>query len=186
MASKVSGVASLADRYATALFELADGEKALDVVSSDLTTLKGLIDESEDLRRLLRSPLIRREDQVRAVETILEKAGASDIVRRFVGVVARNRRLFALRAVIDAYLAMLAARRGEVIAEVTSARPLSKAQMDSATDALKKAVGARVKVEQRVDPALIGGLIVRVGSRMVDSSLRTKLQRLQFALKGIG
>ena len=176
----------LAGRYASALFELADERKELDALAEELRALKDTIAESEDLRRLIRSPLYRRDQQVAAMASILEKAGAGDLARRFILVVAHNRRLFALPQIIDAYLAELARRRGEVTAEVVAAQELSDTQRDALTDALKKVVGAKVKVDLKVDRGLIGGLVVKVGSRMVDTSLRSKLQRLELAMKGTG
>jgi len=175
---------AIAARYATALYGLASDEGQLDEVAGDLSDLGALIASSEDLRRLIGSPLLRREDQTRAILAILEKAGARDITRRLVGVVAGNRRLFALGAIIDAYLRLLAERRGEITAEVNSAAALSEGQVTAVTGALKKAVGAKVAVSLKVDPLLVGGLVVRVGSRMVDSSLRTRLRKLQLAMKG--
>lgn len=186
MASETTVTGAIAGRYAAAIYDLADEQKALDEIAKDLSELSAMIAASADLRRLVRSPLLGREEQTAAMNAVLESAGVSELTRRFVGVVARNRRLFALKAIVAAYLRMLAARRGEVTAEVTSAVKLSQKQADSVAEALRKAVGAKVSVDLHVDPALIGGLVVKVGSRMVDSSLRTKLQRLQLAMKGTG
>jgi F-type H+-transporting ATPase subunit delta len=186
VASEHTGVSGLAGRYATALFELAEDEKRLDEVAEDLATLRRLIDESEDLRRLIRSPVVARADQGRAMDAVMARAGIGTLSRNFVGLVARNRRLFALPDMVRGYRAMLAARRGEVTAEVTSAVALSDAQRAALGAALNKVVAGKITIEARLDPALIGGLIVRIGSRMVDSSLRTKLQRLQLVLKGAG
>lgn len=187
MAARGTGPGGLAARYAAALFELADEKKQLDAVAADLSTLKSMIAESEALRLLLRSPILTREEQGRAMAALLEKAGAGDLVRRFVGLVAENRRLFVLPDMIDAYLAQLASRRGEITAQVISARSLSDAQRQAVTDAVTQVVGGgKVAIDLKVDPSLIGGLIVKVGSRMIDSSLRTKLQRLQIAMKGVG
>ena len=179
-------MSGLARRYASALFDLADASKELDSLAEELRALKAIVEESEDLRRLINSPLYGRDQQAKAMASILEKAGASDLCRRFVLVVAGNRRLFALTRIIDAYLAELARRRGEVTAQVTAARELSEEQKDALTDALKKVVGAKVQVDLKVDQGLIGGLIVKVGSRMVDTSLRSKLERLELAMKGTG
>jgi F-type H+-transporting ATPase subunit delta len=184
--SATQGSTGLADRYATALFELAEAENALEPVNAELAQLQKLIDGSPDLERLIRSPVISRDDQRRAIDAVLERAGASALIRRFVGVVAHNRRLFALPAIIAAFAKKLTDRRGETTAEVTSAKPLSEKQLAGLTAALKKAVGATVLLSTRVDPSLLGGLVVKVGSRMVDSSLQTKLLRLSFAIKGIG
>jgi F-type H+-transporting ATPase subunit delta len=186
VAARGTGPGGLAARYAAALFDLADEKKQLDQVAADLGSLKTAIADSSDLRRLIRSPVLSRADQSRALAAVLEKAGSADLVRRFVGLVAQNRRLFVLPDMIDAYLSQLAERRGEVTAEVVSARPLSDAQRDAVAQALRKAVGGKVAVDSRVDPTLIGGLVVKVGSRLIDSSLRTKLQRIQHAMKGVG
>lgn len=186
MASETTELSGIADRYAGALYELAEAETAFDETAEDLRGLTAMIEGSDDLRRLVRSPVIRREDQARAFEAVVEKADVSDLVRRFVGVVARNRRLFVLGAMAKSYIALLAARRGEVSVEVTSAKALGTAQVDALTEALEGTVGNRISLDLKIDPAIIGGLVVRVGSRMVDSSLRTKLQRLQFAMKGVG
>ena len=179
-------MSGLAGRYATALFELADEAKALDAVADDLRALKALLAESESLRRLVRSPVLSRDEQGRAIEAVLSKAGASPLTLKFIGVAAANRRLFALPGMIDAYLAELARRRGEMTAQVTSAHALSDSQTKALVDQLKKAVGAKVTVDVSVDPSLLGGLVVKVGSRMIDSSLRTKLSKLQLAMKGVG
>lgn len=176
----------LAGRYAAALFDLADAEKALDAVAEDLAVFGRMIDASDDLQRLVRSPVISRDEQEKAVLAIADKAGMNKLTRNFVGVIAQNRRLFALTNMISAYQGILASRRGEATAEVVSAKQLSDAQMNALSDALKQAVGTKVSVDAKVDPGLLGGLIVKVGSRMVDSSLRTKLSQLRLAMKGIG
>ena len=186
MAAQDTGTAGLAARYAAALFELADEAKQLDSVAADLRTVKAMIEQSGDLRRLVRSPALSRAEQGRALGAVLQQAGSGDIVRRFVGLVAENRRLFALVDMIDAFLAELARRRGEVTAMVTSAVALSEAQTAAVTEALKRAVGGKVAVHLATDSSLIGGLVVKVGSRMIDSSLKSKLQRLQLAMKGVG
>jgi F-type H+-transporting ATPase subunit delta len=184
VAAEGTGTSGIADRYATALFELARDSSAIDGTAADLDRLHAMIDESADLRRLLRSPIFSREQQTRAVEAILERAGVSALTRRFVGVVARNRRLFALEAMIGAFRALLAQYRGEITAQVTTAAPLSQRQREMLEDALKSVLGAKVAIDARTDPALLGGMVVRVGSRMVDSSLKSKLDRLQLAMKG--
>jgi F-type H+-transporting ATPase subunit delta len=184
VAATGSGLSGLASRYATALYALADEGKALDRTAEDLRGIRSLIGESDDLRRLVRSPLLSRGRQAAAMAAILARAGVSDLVARFVGLVARNRRLFALQAMIDAFLAELARRRGEITARVTTAVPLAGSQAGALENQLKKTLGAKVQLDIETDPALLGGMIVRVGSRMVDSSLRTKLAKLQFAMKG--
>jgi F-type H+-transporting ATPase subunit delta len=185
VASEATGAGGLAERYALALFELADEGKALDEVASDLRGVKALIAESPDLRRLIRSPVIARAEQGKAVAALAERAGLQPLTRNFLGLLARNRRLFALPAMIDRFLGNLAARRGEVTADVVAAQDLTPAQRDSLGEQLRKAVGQKVAVELRVDPSLLGGLVVRLGSRMVDASLKSKLHRLEMAMKGV-
>ena len=186
MAAETTGLSGIAGRYAHALYELAEEGRELDAVAGDLRILTAMIEASEDLRRLTRSPLISRHDQARAMETLLSQAGLGGTVRHFVGVAARNRRLFLLPDMIDAFLATLAARRGEVTAQVASAAPLAAPQVDALKAQLAMAVGKSVNLQFKVDPALLGGLVVKVGSRMVDSSLKSKLQRLRLAMEGIG
>lgn len=186
MSSDSSGTAGLAGRYATALFELAEYDKQLDDVANDLQQLAAMISDSEDLARMIKSPVMSRDDQVNAMGAIAEAAGFAGLTKNFIGVVAENRRLFALPNIIKAYQTQLAQSRGEATAEVTSAQQLSDAQLKAVEDALKKAIGTKVQIEQKVDENLLGGLVVRVGSRMVDSSLRTKLQKMRLAMKGVG
>ncbi|MGH6934328.1 MAG: F0F1 ATP synthase subunit delta [Dongiaceae bacterium] len=186
MAARGSGSGGLAARYAAALFELAEDRKEIDRVANDLAQLKAMIAGSDELRSLLRSPVLTREDQGRGMAAVLDRAGASDTVRRFVGLVAHNRRLSALSQMIERFLADLAARRGEMRAEVVAARPLNDQQQQALAEAIRRAVGGQVAIDVKIDPGIIGGLVVRVGSRMIDSSLRTKLQRLQLAMKGVG
>ena len=185
MASGSALISELAGRYAVAIYQLADEAKSLDAVAADLRSLKSLIAESADLTKLVRSPLIGRELKQQAMAAVLDKAGADGLTRRFVGLVARNGRLYALAPMIDGFLAELSRRRGEVQASVVSARPLSEAQSDALGAAMHQAMGGKVAVDTSVDPALLGGLVVRVGSRMVDTSLRGKLQRLQLAMRGV-
>ncbi|WP_299396260.1 F0F1 ATP synthase subunit delta [Pelagibius sp.] len=186
MAGDNTSLSDLAGRYASALLDLADERKALDEVAGDLQQLRRLIADSGDLQRLLSSPLYSRAQQSKAIAAVMDQAGIGELTRRFVLVVADNHRLFALSAMIEGYLAELARRRGEVTAEVTSARSLSESQQAALLDALRSTAGNKVKLDLKVDPALIGGLVVKVGSRMIDSSLRSKLQRLQLAMKGVG
>ena len=185
LASEATGVSGVAERYAAALFDLADERRVLDEVASDLRDLRTMMATSADLARLVRSPLLARGEQGKAVAALADRAGFSPLVRDFIAVVARNRRLFALPAVIEAYLAKLAERRGEISAEVTVAQPLSEIQLARLGEQLRRSVGRRVSVDVRVDPGLIGGMIVKVGSCMIDGSLKSKLQRLQLAMKGI-
>lgn len=186
MTSKTKGSSGLADRYATALFELAEADKMLSQVADELQRIGSMIDESSDLRRLLRSPVVSRDEQVGAMDALLKKAEISDLTRRFVGLTARNRRLFALPDMIAAYKEMMAGRRGETTAEVLSAKALTKTQLAGIAESLTKAVGTKVALVASVDPDILGGLVVKVGSRMIDSSLRTKLNRMRLAMKGVG
>jgi F-type H+-transporting ATPase subunit delta len=174
----------LAGRYAVALFELAEEQSALDVVAGDLHSLREMLAESADLARLIRSPVLSREEQARALNALGARAGFAPLTQQFLGLLAHKRRLFALPQVIEAYDAMLAEHRGEVGAEAVSAVPLSPEQLESVQRQLAAAVGQTVKLSTAVDPSLLGGLIVRVGSRMIDASIRTKLHQLELALKG--
>ncbi len=186
MASETTGVSGVAARYAVALFSIADERRMLDEVASDLRQLREMLAASADLTRLVRSPILTRGEQGKAISALAERAGFAPLVRDFLAVVAKNRRLFAVPAMIEAYLAKLAERRGEVTAEVIAAQPLSETQLALLSDQLRRSVGRRVTVETRVDPGLIGGMIVKIGSRMVDGSIKSKLQRLQLAMKGVG
>jgi F-type H+-transporting ATPase subunit delta len=186
VASKAQGASGLAGRYANAIFDLAKENDAVEQVAQDLSDLSAMLSESEDLSKLVLSPVIAREEQGRAMTAVMDKANISDLTKRFISVVAQNRRLFELEGMIFAFQALLAEFKGEVSAEVTSAKKLTQKQVDSLTASLKEAIGSDVAVEQKVDSALLGGLVVKVGSRMVDSSLRTKLQHLQLAMKGVG
>ncbi len=179
-------MSGIAGRYATALFELALEQGAAEDVADDLQSLGALLGESADLLRLVRSPVLTRAEQSRAMAAILEKAGAHVLTRNFVGLIAGNRRLFSLPAMIRAYQQLLAAHRGEIAGEVISAHPLSDMQLDAVRKQLAQAMGQDVQLESTVDESLIGGLVVRVGSRMIDYSLRTKLQNLKVAMKGAG
>jgi F-type H+-transporting ATPase subunit delta len=176
----------IAERYATALFDLAESQGALDQVAGDLKALKAMVRDSADLKRLLDSPVLTRAETGKAVAALAETAKFAGLTANFLGLLAKNRRLFALVGVIDAYLGRLAAKRGELSANVASAVPLSQAQQDALVSSLKSAFGGNVAVDVSVDPALLGGMVVKVGSRMVDSSLKTKLQHLKLAMKGVG
>ena len=183
MAAAEPNVAGLAGRYAAALFELARDSRVLDQVADDLDALGRMIGASADLARLIRSPVLKRQDQARAIDAILTKVGAGQLTRNFVGVVARKHRLFELPAMIRAYRTLLARHRGEVTADVTSAQPLEERQLDALRARLRQSLGREPRIATRVDPDLLGGLVVRVGSRMFDSSLRTRLNQTQLAMK---
>ena len=186
MTSESIGRAGLAGRYANALFELADEAKQLDSVAADLNQLRSMINVSADLRSVIGSPIIARAEQSKAVLALSEAAKFGALTRNFLGVVADKRRLRALPNMIAAFLAELARRRGETNAEVVSAVALSADQLAKIGETLRGIVGRKIAIEARVDQEILGGLIVKVGSRMFDSSVRTKLQRLQLAMKGVG
>jgi F-type H+-transporting ATPase subunit delta len=185
LASETTGVSGLAERYAAALFDLADERRMLDEVATNLRDLRAMLQASGDFLRLIRSPVLSRGQQAKAIGMLAERAGLSPLVRDFLAVVARNRRLFAAPVMIESFLAKLAARRGEVTAEVLAAQSLSEAQLAALSEQLRRSIGSRVTVDVRVDPGLIGGLVVKLGSRMVDGSIKSKLQRLQLAMKSI-
>lgn len=186
MADNFSPVSELAERYANALFDLADDDNALAAIETDVGRVAALIEESEDFQRFIKSPLYSSDEQMRTMSAILEKDGIGGLVGNFFKVIAANRRLFAVPAIIKAFRQTVARHRGEVTADVTSAEPLSDAHIAALKAALKESIGKDVSVDARIDPSLLGGLIVRVGSRMVDSSLRTKLNALKLAMKEVG
>jgi F-type H+-transporting ATPase subunit delta len=186
VADTTSLESGVAGRYATALFELARDSGALDAVEADLKRFAGLVEDSADLKRLVRSPVFSADEQLRAISAVLERAELGALVGNFVKVAARNRRLFAVPDMITAFGRLLANHRGEVSAEVTSAEALSEAHVGDLKAALKAALGKDVALETHVDPSLIGGLIVRVGSRMIDGSIKTKLNSLNLAMKEVG
>lgn len=175
----------MAGRYATALFELAQDSKKLKQVEADLKQFAAMLDGSEDLTRLVRSPVFSAEDQQRALQAVLKKAGIKGVTANFLGLVARNRRLFAVRDMIRAFMALLAQHRGQVTAEVISAAKLTAAQTKALKSALKSAIGQDIQVDTAVNPDLLGGLVVKVGSRMIDTSLRTQLNNLKIAMKEV-
>jgi F-type H+-transporting ATPase subunit delta len=174
----------MAGRYATALFELARDNKAVDAVKKDLDQFDALANGSVDLNRLVRSPVFGADEQLKALSAILAKAGITGLAANFLRVITTNRRLFAVRDMIRAYRALVARHKGEVTAQVTVAEKLNDKNLDALKSALKSVTGGKdIDLEVEVDPAIIGGLIVKVGSRMVDSSLRTKLNSIKFAMK---
>ncbi|SFI44365.1 F-type H+-transporting ATPase subunit delta [Bosea sp. OK403] len=179
----VSGVAG---RYATALFELASEANAIDAVSADLSSFSAMLAESADLRRLVESPAFSAEDQVAAIKAILAKAGISGIAGNFIGLVASKRRLFTLPGMIQGYRNLVAEAKGIVSAEVTVAEQPTAKRVEEIRSALKGVAGKDVDVAIKIDPTLIGGLIVKMGSRMVDASLKTKLNSIRLAMKEVG
>ncbi len=184
MAIDDSILASVAGRYAGALFDLANENGQVAQVEADLNSFQSLLDESEDLRQLVASPVYSADDQSKAVGAVLDKVGISGITANFIKLVASNRRLMVVSDMISAFRKLTAQARGEVTAEVASAAALSDAQIAALKDALKASVGKEVLLDTKVDPSLLGGLIVKIGSRMVDSSLRTKLSALKVSMAG--
>ena len=176
--------ASLSGRYATALFGLARDEKAIDAVSASLATLKAALAESDDLRNLISNPVVSRGEAAKAIAATAGAMGLDPLTTKFLGVLAENRRLAKLGDVIRAFDQLAAAHRGETTAEVTSAHPLSTTQVKALKAKLKTQLARDVAVELTVDPSILGGLIVKIGSRQIDSSIRSKLNTLAIAMKG--
>ncbi len=190
MSARVAGdnpnVSGVAGRYATALFELALESDAIDSVRADLAKFQALLVASPELNRLVRSPVFTADAQTKALSAVLTKAGIGGIAANFLKVLTANRRLFAVADVIRAFRALVARFKGEATAEVTVAEPLSDKNLDALKAALKTVSGKDVDLNVKVDPSIIGGLVVKLGSRMVDSSLRTKLNSIKHAMKEAG
>ena len=187
MAGEDSTVSGMAGRYARALFELALDAKSVDAVKTDIETFDALMTESPDLLRLVRSPVFGAEEQGKALAAVLAKAGIGGLASNFLLFVAANRRLFAVRDMIRDFRKLVARWKGEVTAEVTVAEKLSDARLEEIKNTLKSITGEKaVDLNVKIDPAIIGGLMVKLGSRMVDSSLRTKLNAIKHAMKEAG
>jgi F-type H+-transporting ATPase subunit delta len=186
VAGEDPSVSGVSGRYATALFELAREEKSIDAVRADLDRFDGLLNDSADLKRLVRSPVFSADAQSRALTAVLDKAGITGISANFLKVLTANRRLFAVTDVIRAFRALVAKFKGEASADVTVAETLSDKNLDALQSALKSVTGKDVTLNVKVDPSIIGGLVVKLGSRMVDSSLRTKLNSIKHAMKEAG
>jgi len=181
-----SNAKGLAGRYAGALYDLCVDAKATENVLSDLKAVKALISENKSLSQLVNSPVYSREQQSSAMLAIVEKAGAHKLTANFIGAVAQNGRLFALSQIIDAFIAEVAHRNGEISAEVISAVALDKSREALVRKTVSDIAGSeKISLEMKVDPALIGGLVVRIGSRLIDTSIKTKLSRLEAAMKGV-
>jgi F-type H+-transporting ATPase subunit delta len=183
---RTSSVSGVAERYASALFDLARDESSIDRIERELQSLARMLDESGDFRRLVESPVFSAEEQERAIGAIADKAAIGGLTGNLLRLVAKNRRLFVLAGIIKAFREMAARHRGEVTAEVASAHPLSDAQVAALKRVLKEKLGKDVTLVSRVNPALLGGLVVNVGSRMIDTSLRTRLLTVKTQLKEVG
>ena len=186
MAAENPSVSGVSGRYATALFELARDENSIDAVKADLDRFAAMLDESADLKRLVRSPVFAAEAQLKALSAVLEKAEITGVSANFLKVLAANRRLFAVSEVIRAFNALVAKFKGEATADVTVAETLSDKNLEALKAALKSVTGKDVTLDVKVDPSIIGGLVLKLGSRMVDSSLRTKLNSIKHAMTEAG
>jgi F-type H+-transporting ATPase subunit delta len=186
VAAEADSVSGVAGRYATALFELALEQGAIDAAASDLDRFNQALGASNDLMRLVKSPVFSAEEQSKALAAILDKIKIEGLARNFLLLAAKNRRLFAVLDMIRAFRSLLARHRGETSATVVAAAKLTESQITALKQALQAALGKNVMLEERVDPALLGGLVVKVGSRMVDTSLRTRLNSLRVAMKEVG
>lgn len=185
MSFDASGVTGLAKRYAKALFELAKEQDQLDIVAAELNNLAQILADSSDLKKLVRSPIFTRVEQQRTISAVLAAIKASKLTQNFVGTLAKNGRLMFLSEMITAYRTVLAEHRGEITAQVVSAAELSNKQIKAIEVALNSVTVGKVSIQAVVDKDLIGGLLIRMGSQLIDSSLRTKLQRLSLAMKGV-
>ena len=183
MAGEEHFVSGVAGRYASALFDLAREADEIDAVNTNLDRFDALVAESADLERLVRSPVFTADEQLRAVSTVLDRAGIGGVAARFVKLVTTNRRLFLVREMVRAYRNLVAQHRGQATAEVTVAEEIKDDHVAALRNALKAVSGKEVDIKVKVDPAIIGGLVVKFGSRMVDSSLRTKLNSIKHAMK---
>ncbi|MDG4898073.1 MULTISPECIES: F0F1 ATP synthase subunit delta [unclassified Mesorhizobium] len=186
MAQSSSPISAVAERYAGSLFELALQDNSVAKVEADLASFEAMLNGSDDLKRLINSPVFSGEDQAKAIAAIADKAQITGLVGNFLRVVARNRRLFAVPGMIKAFRQIAADHRGEASAEVTSAHALTASQQTELKATLKSIAGKDVAIAMTVDPSLLGGLIVKMGSRQIDTSLKTKLNSLKLALKEVG
>ena len=185
LAQSASSASGITERYASALFDLAVSEKKLAPVEKDLARFDALLKGSDSLMQLVRSPVFTADDQLNAVDAILKKSKITGLVGNFVRVIARNRRLFAMPGMLSVFRRFVSEHKGEITAEVTVAKALSAQQNKELKAALKSVVGKDVAIDAIIDPSLLGGMIVKVGSRQIDTSLRTKLSSLKLALKEV-
>ncbi len=185
MSAKKATGSGLAGRYATALFDLALERGALEKVEADLGALEAALGASPDLKRMLRSPIVSRDEHQRTLDAFADRLGLGDLVRNFLSLLAQKRRLLALGGVIAQFRLLVAAHRGEETAEVVSAAPLEAGDLDRLRESVARHAGRAVNLTARVDPGLLGGLVLRIGSRMIDASLKTRLQQLELSMRGI-
>ena len=186
MAGQEPIVSGVAGRYATALFELALEQKQIDAVRADLDRFSALVTENPDLARLVRSPVFTADEQTRALTAVLSNAGIGGLAAKFLMLVAANRRLFAVSHILKAFRTLVSRHKGEASAEVTVAEKLDDKHLSALKSALKNVTGKDVALDVKINPSIIGGLIVKLGSRMVDSSLKTKLNAIKHAMKETG
>ncbi|MAV88902.1 MAG: F0F1 ATP synthase subunit delta [Rhodospirillaceae bacterium] len=179
-------VSGLSGRYAKALYDLAESGTSINEVEKDLIEINEIIEDSSDLKQLIVSPILSRTEQMKAMKRILTKMKVSQLTQQFVGVLSTNRRLSILKQIISDFLQMLSSIRGEMTAYVSSAKPLTEEQKSHLIKVLEGLVDGKVYLNLDVNPDLLGGLVVKIGSKMVDSSIQTKLQHLQLAMRGVG
>jgi F-type H+-transporting ATPase subunit delta len=185
LAPRKAAASGLAGRYATALFDLASEKGELEAVEADLGRLEGALHESPDLGRALRSPVVSREQHEQTLAALAQRIGFAEVTRHFLGLLAEKRRLTALASIAAQFRMLLAESRGEETAEVVSAVPLDEEDLGRLRESVGKYAGRAVSLTSRVDPGLLGGLVVRIGSRMIDASLKTKLHQLELSMRGI-
>lgn len=183
MAAAEPIVSGMAGRYANALFDLARETNAIDAVKADLERFDTLVAENPDLNRLVRSPVFSAAEQLQALSVLLDRAGIGGLTAKFIKLITANRRLFAVRDMVRAYRKLVAEHKGEATAEVTVAEQLKDEHLSALRAALKSVSGKNVDLDIKVDPTIIGGLVVKLGSRMVDTSLRSKLNAIKHAMK---
>ena len=185
MKSKDQSIPEAANRYAKALFQLAEEENSMNSVSKDLDGFLKAVESSEDLSRLVNSPMYSEKEQSDAINAILKKMKVNELISKFIGLLIQNRRINSINYIVAAFHRLLAIHSGEVIASIVSAEDLNKSQIDKLTKNLKEMIGKNIKLDLETDPKLLGGLIVKVGSQMIDNSLETKLNNIKIAMKGV-
>lgn len=185
MSSNKAIATGISGRYAKALFDLALESKEIDATSNDLSKIEALIAESGEFANLISSPIVTKDDQIKAVSLVAKELDLSTLSSNFMGVLAQNRRLGSLKAILVSFKKIAADHKGEVTADVVSAHPMSDDQTAALKKSLKATMGKDVTFDARVDESLLGGLIVKIGSRMVDSSLKSKLENLKVSMKGV-